>query len=55
MLFCGDIEGHIKEVVEKVKKLNGSRVGPFDVLFCVGRFLDENNRVAIGRTAFDSE
>lgn len=50
MLFCGDIEGHIKEVVEKVKKLNGSRVGPFDVLFCVGRFLDENNQIAIDST-----
>ena len=55
MLFCGDIEGHIKEVVEKVKKLNGSKVGPFDVLFCIGRFLDENNQMTLGRIAFDFE
>lgn len=48
VLFCGDTEGHLKEVLDKVKKLNGSKVGPFDLLFCIGRFTDENNNVVIG-------
>ena len=48
VLFCGDTEGHLKEVLDKVKKLNGSKVGPFDILFCIGRFTDENNQIRIG-------
>ena len=48
VLFCGDTEGHLKEVLDKVKKLNGSKVGPFDILFCIGRFTDEKNQIIIG-------
>ena len=47
-LFCGDIEGHVQEALARVTKVNASKAGPFDVLFCVGRFLDEENSIQIG-------
>ncbi|KNB43884.1 hypothetical protein JH06_2165 [Blastocystis sp. subtype 4] len=46
-LFCGDIEGHLQEAMDRVRKVNGSKAGPFDVLFCIGRFLDENNSIPL--------
>lgn len=30
-------------------KYNSSKLGPFDVLFCVGKFLDEKNEITLSR------
>ena len=30
-------------------KLNGSKLGPFDALFCVGKLLNEKNEIELSR------
>lgn len=38
ILICGDVQGHFATFVARVKKINGSKHGPFDAVFCVGHF-----------------
>lgn len=42
LLFCGDINSQWSTLCDRVAKLQNSSHGPFDGLFCIGRFfLDE--------------
>ncbi|PRP87593.1 hypothetical protein PROFUN_04620 [Planoprotostelium fungivorum] len=36
VLICGDAQGNIKQVFDKVKELNSGKAGPFHVLFICG-------------------
>ena len=42
-LFCGDVNSQWNLLIDRVNKLQSSSHGPFDALFCVGKFfVDEN-------------
>ena len=38
VLVVGDTAGQLDVVFAKVSAFNASKAGPFDLLFCVGRF-----------------
>ena len=38
VLVAGDTAGQLNVVFAKVSAFNASKAGPFDLLFCVGRF-----------------
>ena len=38
VLVCGDVRGNFTALFDQVNRINTSRAGPFDVLFCVGTF-----------------
>ena len=38
VLLAGDVAGRLGTLHARVAALNGSSHGPFDVVFCVGRF-----------------
>jgi diadenosine tetraphosphate (Ap4A) HIT family hydrolase len=43
ILLVGSVQGHVRVLVDKLKALQSSKAGPFDVCFCVGSFLGEGS------------
>jgi hypothetical protein len=41
ILVCGDVKGQFHTLFSKINELNAGKSGPFDVLFCVGKFFGE--------------
>ena len=42
LLLVGTVQGNIQVLADKLKSLQSSKAGPFDVCFVVGRFLSSS-------------
>jgi hypothetical protein len=55
VLVCGDVKGQFHTLFSKINELNAGKSGPFEVLFCVGKFFCEGEDNISGAIYQDSD